>query len=290
MSAKEVVAGISVCDTLASLAVLEHHENDIELLFLDELTRKDEKEFWYLDLLDRFFKYSRTKINQVALALDAAQLTIIQCPLDAALNPSDRNEQIHWELSQYVKNYNPKEYINDVHVLDSRSQEGYQNVLVVSVKREVIFGLQKTLTDRGATLGVVDVNHFATDSAILRNHPENEKTACCSIGSHPSRIDASILRSGRMTAYRYCLPKAEDDARAFVKTLLENHPITGVYLYGTHIIKERERLVKSLTQATVAILNPFRRTVISRDFRSFTSHAPHAHRFSAAVGIALRKA
>lgn len=290
MPAKEVIAGISVSDNLASLAVLEHRESTIELLFLDEQMRTDSSDFWYVNLLDRFAEHSRAKISQVAIALDSAELTIIQCPLDVSLNQSERNEHVNWELSQYINDYHPREYINDVHILETRSQEGIQQVLVVAVQRNIIFGLQDTLNNRGMALGIVDVNHFAVNSTLLHTHSEIEKGICASIGLSQSRIDASILRHGHMVAYRYSLPKTQEDSVSFMKTILDRQPLSGIYVYGVHLTKDQEKLVKSLAQYPVVVLNPFRRTLISLNFPNFTRYAANVHRFAAAVGIALRKA
>lgn len=286
---KEIIAGISVEGNAASLAVVEHRDGERALLFLDERERHEENEFWYCSLLDRFQRQSRLKIQQVGIALDASSVTIIQCPIDISLNQSDRNQHINWELSQYVEHYNPREYINDVHVLETRAQERIQNILVVSVKRNTIFGLQETLTKRQLLLGIVDINHFATDAAILWSHPEHEKALCCSVGIHAHRIDASILRNGRTTAYRYVLNGSDGETETFLSALVETQPVVSVYVHGSDLSVEMEKKIQSISHAPVAVLNPFRRMVVSRDFPAFTRFAPFVHRFAAAVGIALRK-
>lgn len=290
MPSKEIIAGISISRDLASLAVLEHRADEIELLFLDEQKQVNESQFWYLNPLEKFLENRRTKVNQVAVALDPAKLLLLSCPLDTSLSQSERNEHIHWELSHYIKNYQPKEYINDVHILETRAQEQVQHVLAVAVQRDVIFGLQQALSQQGLTLGIVDVNHFATETSLLRSHPEIGKTICACIGVNQSRIDVSILRNGYMINYRYSVSLAAEANRSLFGEILDQRPLAGVYLYGTHLSKDQERLIKSFTKSTTVVLNPFRKILISHDFPGFTRYINQTHRFAAAVGIALRKA
>lgn len=289
MPAKEIIAGISISDNVSFLSVLEHRSDEIELLFLDEYKRSDNEEFWYISSLDRYLEEHRTKVNQVAVALDAAKLIILNCPLDISLTQSERNEQVAWELSHYISTYQAKEYINDIHVLETRAQDHVQNVLAVAVRRKTIFGLQEVLDKRGLTLGVVDVNHFATENALLRSHPEIGKAVCACIGLNQSRIDASILRNGHMTEYRYSVSTEEQDHRTFLEKVLHQHSSAGVYLYGTNLTKEQEKMVKSSSQSSTIILNPFRKILLSPNFPGFTPYIPYTYRFAAAVGIALRK-
>jgi Tfp pilus assembly PilM family ATPase len=285
---KGIIAGIGLGGNTASLTVIEHHDHEKELLYLDTLERADNSEFWYLELLDWFAEQSRTKLNQVAIAVDPSAVTIIQCPMDNSLNQTERNQHINWELSQYIEDYHPQQYVNDVHILETDPEVNVQNILIVSVTRQVIYSLQKALAERHLPLGIVDVNHFATDGAIVRSYPDSEKTLCCSLGVGPSRIDASILQNGQKIAYHYTLPKTDDEMQSFVSSLLNDHPVSSVYLWGSHLTRETEKLIRSLTSVPVVILNPFRRTVVSPNFRTFSHYANSLYRFASSAGIALR--
>jgi len=286
--AKAIIAGIGVSDTIACLSVIEHRDRQKELLYLDQLERTIDTPFWYLELLDRFIEQSRSKIDRVAVALDPSSVTIIVCPIDNSLNQTDRNQQINWELSHYIENYNPQHYINDVHVLEINYQENTQHALVVSATRDMIFGLQEALTERRLLLGVVDVNHFAVDMSLLQSHPDCEKILCCSLGMGLSRIDASILLNGRMIAYRYAMPRKDEEIRTFLASLSDHYHFSALYIHGSHLTREKEKLIKSNSSVPVAVLNPFRRMVVSFNFPDFTRYANLFHQFAPAVGIALR--
>lgn len=288
MARKEVVAGISVTTESATLVVVEHGENETTLLHLDEL-QAGHDEFWYLNVFEQSPALRKLEINQVAVALNPNTLTLLKCPLDSMLNQSERNDHIHWELSHYIENYKLKEYVNDVHILRTRPQDNVQDVLVVSVRRDVIFGLQERLSRRGLTLGIVDVNHFATNAALLHSHNEVGRTTCAVVGFNGPRVDVSILNNGHMTDYEYWTSSAETDEKNFLQQALHQKSLDKIYLYGAQFTREYEQKIKtSFTSPTVAI-EPFRGLQVSQDFTTFSRFVPNASQFAAAVGIALRK-
>lgn len=286
--AKAIIAGIGISGKIACLSVIEHRDRQKELLYLDQLEQSNETPLWYLELLDRYTEQSRSKIDRVAIALDPSSVTIIVCPMDNSLNQTDRNQQINWELSHYIDDYHPQHYINDVHILEMNYRENTQHLLVVSARRDMIFGLQEALTKRRMLLGVVDVNQFAVDVSLVQSHPDSEKILCCSLGIGDSRIDASILLNGQMIAYRYTLPTENEELRTFLAALSDHYKFSGLYVHGSHLTREKEKLIKASSSVPVTVLNPFRRMVVSLNFPDFTGYANLFHRFAPAVGIALR--
>ncbi len=289
MPSRTIIAGISFTDVSSVLAVLEHRQEEVGLLFLDEYNRdNDREEFWYLRPIVDFLDQHHTRIQQVNIALDGRGLVLLHCLLDDTLTQSERNEHLQWELSHYIGSYKPNEYINDVHILETDPQAHVQRVLAVAVRRNVIFGLQNFLSERKQALGIVDVNHFATASALIRNHPEVGGAMCASIGAHLSRVDVSILDNGHMVEYRYSSGSNEAMIRSFLGEVLDQFSVAGVYLHGTTLTHEQETMIKSLVKQPTAVLNPFRRLVVSHDFLTFDRYLKEPFRFAAAVGIALR--
>ena len=123
MASKNLIAGISFNGDSSFLAVLEHREDEVNLLFLDEYKRdNDKEEFWYINPMVDFLDEHHTKIHQVNVALDGRGLVLLPCLLDIAFTQSERNEHIQWELSHYIHAYQPKEYVNDVHILETNAQ------------------------------------------------------------------------------------------------------------------------------------------------------------------------
>lgn len=286
---KEIIAGISISENFASLAILEHRPDEIELLFLHEHRRMEDTEYWYVDPLEQYVRSSRTKVHRVAVALDAASLVVLTCPLDTSFTQSELNEHIQWELSHFVRNYQPKEHINDVHILKTRAGEHIEYGLAVAVRRSLVFGLQEYLNERELALGVVDVNHFAADTTILRSHPEAEKGRCACVGFGETRVDVSTLWHGRMAGYRYGIFDTVHGSRQFLGGVLADPDLNTVYIFGTGLSKDHEKIVRSLVKCPVVPLNPFRRILISHNFPYFPQFIATTHRFASAVGIALRR-
>lgn len=288
MANKEIIAGISVASDVASLAVVEHGANEIALLHIDEQRQSSKDEFWFVNVLLQSSGLAELRIDQVAIGLDPGTLTVLKCPLDLTLSQPERNEHIHWELSQYVENYRPKEQINDLHVLRTRPQGNTQDVLAVSVRRDTIFGLQENLNRQKLTLGVVDVNHFAANTALLRSHNEVGRTNCAVIGFNGSRVDVSILNSGHMVDYQYWVA-SDGNVAAFLQDGLQQTSLDTIYLYGTHLGREHQQTVQSLADVPVVVIDPFRRLKTAPNVPLSAQLADRPERFTAAVGIALRK-
>ena len=290
MPAKEIVAGLSISQNSAALAILEHRADEIEILHLDSYMREEQNGvYWFATPLSEFLSKNRLNIHQVCVALDARELTLVNFPIDTSLLQSERNEHVHWELSHYIENFRPADYITDLHVFETNTVEQVQHVLAVAVQRTMVFGLQKHLRDMGLTLGAVDTNPFAAASALLQSHPEMRKGNCITVGVHEGRIDATVLRNGHTVAYRYADKSGPEKLAPFIMESFEKLSEAIVYMYGPSFTNEHLRSIRENTVLKVSTLDPFRRLLISPSLKGFDRFLRRAPEFVCPLGIALRK-
>src|ERR1041385_3166831 len=199
---KELIAGVSFSDTMAQTVVLGLDENSIELYHLEESPNANRNDTWFLDSVLNAQEGMGGKISRVAVAIDNAAVFLLSFPLDGSLTRPEQNEHIQWELSNFVEDFKPKDYINDIHVLRTRAREQVSEILTVSVRRSLVFNIQNTLANKKIDLQLVDTNHFGAQHALFAVHPEAKTKVAALAGISKSRIDVGILVNGRLTNYR----------------------------------------------------------------------------------------
>ncbi|MBI3765302.1 MAG: hypothetical protein HY277_02215, partial [Ignavibacteriales bacterium] len=144
---KKYFAGVSFTDDTAHLAVLEAKSETIHIRYLEEFKNGKSGDLWFLEpLLARDNKVVRS-VAKVSVALDLSTAFLHTFPIDNTLNQTEQNDHISWELSNYIPDFNPKEYIKDTQVLRTRAQEQVSELFVVAVKRDFVFKIQDALTE-----------------------------------------------------------------------------------------------------------------------------------------------
>ena len=286
---KEIVAGISYANETAQVAVLEIRKGDIRVLHLEEYKNDKTGDLWFLQNLITRKEKTFKKISKVSVALDSASVVLHSFPIDSSLSQVERNEQVAWELSNLIRGFNGKEYINDVHVLQMHAQDHVADSFVVAAKRTDVFKIQHALADRKFELHIVDTNHFGGQYALLVNYPEvkMKTVALASVGEH--RIDIGTLNHGRLTSYCYSKHSIEDEAVAFLSGFISKLPATDLFVFGTGIDSSLMRKLQTECSFVVTKLNPFRRLSVASSVRDFSALAGKEHHFGACVGVALRK-
>jgi Tfp pilus assembly PilM family ATPase len=291
MPAREIIAGASVDGPSLTFVGLEHRGDEIELLHAAVRQRPDQSDdLWFASALCDHISDARLRVSQVNVSLDADSALLLSFPLDATLTQAERNEHVQWELSHFIENYQPRDFISDLHVLETRSQDQSQYVLSVTVRRDMIFGLQRTLKDRGLTLGIVDVNPFASIAAISRGYPDIKKGTVAVVGIATSRIEATIVHEGRMTKYGYAYSREDPRSNPFLSDFLTGKRAGRVYFYGSARAREYLDIHRRTMRTPGVLVDPFHRLLISPAFPGFDRYMSQAFRFACAVGIALRRA
>ncbi|MBI4810535.1 MAG: hypothetical protein HY800_03660 [Ignavibacteriales bacterium] len=143
--AKEIIAGISVSGKLAHLAVFEIRETETKLLHIEEFTNTSGDELWFLSKVLNPNSRILKKITKVSVALDSASIVLHRFPMDITLTQAEQNEHVHWELSNFITDYQAKDYVYDLHILRLNAREQVADLLVVAVKRVKIYKIQEAL-------------------------------------------------------------------------------------------------------------------------------------------------
>ena len=286
---KEFVAGVSFSDDTAQTAVFEVREDNVELQYLSEHTKKDGGELWFFDALFGLKGRKVRKISRVSVAIDNSLALTHTFPLDCTLTQTEQNEHVQWETSNFLPDYRPQDFINDLHTLQTDIREGVSEVSVVTVRRSMIHNIQRSLTEHGLEIHILDTNHFGAEYALLRGYPENKTKTIALVCISRNRMDVGILEQGQLKSYRFAMVSSVEEGREFIGGLKLDTTFRDVFLYGTSVSSGFLAAIRSMSGVKVTLLNPFRRINVASSCREFDQFIGKEYRFSACTGIALRK-
>lgn len=286
---KEYIAGISFDESSSQIVVLEQHEEGLELHYLEDSRKASEKDIWFLDSIPTMKEKFVGKISKASISINNSNVFLYSFPIDSSLIQSEQNEQMQWELSNFIDDFKPKDYITEVHVLRTKAREQISDILTVSVKRTLLFNIQTCLTDNKIDLQTIDTNHFGAQGALLFTHPDVKTRTVGLIGVNQGRLDFGIIQNGRLLDYRYSVNASMDDGINFIVEIVKDTSISEIFLYGAAATFEYKKSLRSSIGIIITTLNPFRRIRISPSLKGFDKYIGSEHSFASSVGIALMK-
>src|ERR1051326_3671280 len=193
----KIVAGVSYMDDTAQIAILQIRRNSVTLCHLEEYSEQN-GDVWFLQpLLNRDKRIVR-KVSRVNVALDSGVLAFHSFPADDALDQLSRQDHAHWELSNFIDAYVPKEYANDLRVLKSFPDEKYSDLLVVATRQALLSNIQSTLQGQKFNLDGTAANHFGAQESLLMNYPEVRSKRIALAGLTRNRIDLGFMENGKL--------------------------------------------------------------------------------------------
>jgi hypothetical protein len=287
--AKELRAGISISGDLVQTVVLEFHEDGIQVRHLNEFKCPDGGDTWVLPAVTEMRKHVSGKISNISMVLDYSSVFIHRFPLDTSLSKTEQNEHVHWELSHYLQDFRPQDYISDLRVVKSRARDQIAEVLTVNVKRDSLFRLQDKLTGMKIELQMADIPHFGAQHAFLAMYPEMRTKPVLLVGFSDTRIDAGVISNGRLTDYHYAIVSTQADRLSVIREVVASSAPTEIVAYGSAITAESLAELAASLERDILLLNPFRKLAIASSFHEFTNFTGREHHFAPIAGCVLRK-
>ncbi len=283
---KEIVAGIGLDNDRATLVILKVKEKVTKLLYIEEFVKTNAEELWFLEKIlhpvNRRFK----KIKKVSIAIDSTSAFLHLFPLDETLNQSEQNEHIHWELSNFIKDYNSKDYINDPHILKTHAREQVADVLVVSAKRSLISDVQEALRNKGIELHIIDTNYFGAECSLLNAIPEIKTKTIGLVHLTSNSYDVGIISNARLIQYSFGIAASPEVIAERLQNITNESSITQIFCCGSAGSVEFVENLGNITGIHTLFFNPFGKIKTSR-CKDYTNILGSEHRFAASTGIAL---
>ncbi len=298
MPSKDLVLGLSITDKCVQAVELEHDGQSNTLLALDEwenpllpnVENDEESKQKFIEYLSAFIKVNRIKSRRAAVAMDSSQLFINSFPLEDGVSQVDINEHVNWELRQYFPSTPPKEFVTDIHVMNRNAPEHWNHALSVSVKRKDAFAVENLIAGLKLDLAIIDVDHFAADTALRYNYPDAERKFIALVGVKEDRLDVSLLKTGVMESYTYYVVQSNQEIVDHITALSQNvQGIQSITVYGPYLDKDLLVLIRRSSALLVEALNPLRHVKIADSLRLADHLSTPSYRFASAVGVALRR-
>lgn len=244
----------------------------------------------FVEQLSRLLSQHQRSAHVMAVALDTSLLFVNAIPVDDPSEDETIKEHIVWELNEYFPESPDNTFISDYHVMLKPDSRPYNEVLAVSVRRDVVQKLRRATARLNLRLGALDGDHFGAETALHFNYPEWAKKHIGLVGVKHQRLDLSVLRRGDIEAYGYAFIATDQDVVQHLSTLLQQHAhVDGLMLFGERLDTELLAEIRAAISLPVELLNPFKSITVSPTLRLKHDPTLRACRYAAAVGVALRQ-
>ncbi|HEY6191156.1 MAG TPA: hypothetical protein VI215_02390 [Bacteroidota bacterium] len=282
------VAGISVADDRAHLAVLQVKKGDVRLKYLGEFARAGERELWFLEELLAGKEKALRKVSRVSVALDHAEAVQHCFPSDSSLSGSDEQDQIVWELSNLIPAFDPEAYTREKHLLQTHAHRQFSDVLVVAYRKSLLKHAEASLRSKNIGLEDVGTNHFGAQHALFLANPEVKSKMVALVHVMRNRVDVGLINRGKLIHYRTARAESAPAVLDVLADRLSSFSVSDIFLHGPAVSPGLTEEAGKRFASAVTNLNPFREMKVASSFGEFDSYRGKEHRFASAVGSALR--
>lgn len=285
----EYVAGISYYADMLQTAVFKMKKSGPVLFHLSEEKTDVHEGVWFLrDVLRPRVRLMK-KISALSVGLDNRSVLYHSFPVEESLDRTARDEQIDWELSHYIGDYERDEFVRDVHVLAPGEDDPTTNLMVVAANRTFVRNIQSLVREKGLGLQVIDTNFFSTWYSLSVNYPETGLRRVLLATVETDRVDAGIFRKGKLSVYRGMAVENSDRVIGMLTEMTEAERPDEVYCAGPGISHGLVNAAGQRLGVTATMLDPVRTLRCRRRYLRGNAFAGDEHRFAAAIGCALRK-
>jgi len=284
---KEYVAGISIGSRQSQLALFEVRDQKHLLLYVEVHDQNDESPFWFMRGIEHSSKLFK-KISKISVAVDSSSVTFHTFPLDTSLTQKEQQDHIHWELSNIIADYQPQNYVTDIHVLKSHVRDQTAEILTVAVQRQYILEIQRFIAGMGLKVGLIDTVYFASEYALLANYPEIKTKCVALVVMNNDRVDIGWYMNGRLT--RYMSTSGVDIENAIQKIQSGRYEffVSEVFYCAQMNLIEKLRVKHKELRIPMTVVDPMRRLVKTSMWRTSRVKNGRDYLLAACAGIALQ--
>jgi type IV pilus assembly protein PilM len=137
---------------------------------------------------------ARIRTKDVAAAVSGHSVIVKKVSLPA-MTREELEEQIKWEAEQYIP-FDVNEVNLDFQILDTGTNEGQMDVLLVAAKRDLVDDYVQVIHEAGLVPAIIDVAAFAVENAFEANYqaPADQTVALVNIGAQV--VNINVLQGG----------------------------------------------------------------------------------------------
>ncbi|MFQ5707247.1 MAG: type IV pilus biogenesis protein PilM [bacterium] len=256
--------------------------------------------------INRLYELQEFENKNAAFSLDSKMVMIKKIPVDKNLDGKDLEEQINWEVRQFI--ISPiEEYIVDYEYLSSSTHENLVDMLIVVVRKKIIDFLKSVFKQTKLKLKSIDVDIFSAQRALQINYDYGNSDRIGLIDVEERNIHILILEGKNyFISQDLALPvnnrnlESEETSvsrlisKELRKIILDHQlgrsveDLDEIFLYGEAL---EDRLLEDLQNThdvRIDRANPFKRIKLVAQAKEGTSRLQN-ERFMISVGAALKE-
>jgi Tfp pilus assembly PilM family ATPase len=234
-----------------------------------------------------FLKKIGSGSKHISFGLNSKMVMLQTVPMDSSFGENEHDQQAKWELSQYFLDSHPHSFSVSAVPLQGTIDALHTQTLVLAVRKSCINFLTRVCAQFGATLNIVDVDHFAAENAFLINYPEAMTKRCLLVGADEESFDVSILVAGQTTDVSI-VPRATASDIVHLTEYVQAMKPEAIYFHGRIVTADLVSEVAAATGVPAEILNPFQQVVLPKSVGNHAEIQRAQQSYAAAVGLALR--
>jgi Tfp pilus assembly PilM family ATPase len=246
-----------------------------------------QREKLFANELAIFLKKIGSGSKHFSFGLNSKMVMLQTVPIDSSFGENEIDQQAKWELNQYFLDSHPHSFSVSTIPLRGDMDALHTPTLVLAVRKSFVNFLTRVCAQSGATLNIIDVDHFAAENAFLVNYPEAVTKRCLLVGADEESFDVSILVAGQTIDVSVVARTSSSDITQLIAYVQAMKP-EAVYFHGRIVTAELVQEVAAATGLPVEILNPFQNVVVPKSVGNYAEIQRAQQSYAAAVGLALR--
>jgi len=243
--------------------------------------------------------------KDVAISLDLSHLVIIQVPIDADLKNKEINDQITWELSQYI-NSPVNLYDYDYDKLSISTKKNTVQLLITGTRKKITDFFLDVANHANLHLSLVDVDILASLNAFTLNYKTALKDKIVLIEVGNEKIVFTLIKNNRFLGYhilmldssRGGLPvdKIVTKIKSNMRILFSDYQLgedsetfDRKYLYKSSAAINLNEIADTGKELNLEIINPFEKIRIAPELHEEIDTFTDNSLLLEPVGLAIRK-
>jgi type IV pilus assembly protein PilM len=147
-----------------------------------------------VDAIREATEKAKIRNKQVAAAVSGHSVIVKKVSLPS-MSRDELDEQIRWEAEQYIP-FDVNEVNLDFQILDTSTNEGQMDVLLVAAKKDLIDDYVQVITEAGLNPVAVDVASFAVQNAYGINYEEVTEGVIALVNVGAQVVNINVVQDG----------------------------------------------------------------------------------------------
>jgi Tfp pilus assembly PilM family ATPase len=236
--------------------------------------------------LGGFLKKIGADSKHISFGLNTGMLMLQTVPMEESLDSREQAVQALWELKHFDSESTPSSHTIITHRLASGGASGIAPTVVVGVRKSFVTFLTNAASLLGATLAILDIQHFCAENAFIANYATAREQRTLMVGMDDHALTASTLADGQSVDVQVRSFSGDDSRMIF--DFVRSSGAQQIFLHGSAASYQMCESIKRTLDVPVELVDPFRIVMLPASLKGLADIKARRHEFTAAVGLAMR--